>query len=133
MSEENVEVVRQAWKAFNEHGIEAAVEYYAEDCVVEALPEAPDRETRAGREGVRERNRVFNEAFGDLDWEPVEFIDAADDIVVAVIALHGRGQGSGTPIDAPIAFVYGLRDGMLVRDRPFRSKDQALEAAGQRE
>ena len=133
MSEENVEIVREAWTVFREQGIEGAVEYYAENCVVEALPDAPDPDTYEGRQGVRERHRFFHEAWGGLEWEPVEFINASDDIVVAVIAMRGRGQGSGAPIDVPMAFVYELRDGMVVRDRPFTSKDQALEAAGLRE
>ena len=75
MSEENVEIVRDAWRAFIERGLDGSAGYYAEDSVIEALPEAPDRATRHGREGI-------------------------------------------------------LRDSLVVRDRPFGSKDQALEAAG---
>jgi ketosteroid isomerase-like protein len=130
MSQENVEIVREAWAAFVERGVAGAVEYYAEDCVVEAFPEAPDRETRDGRDGVRERYRDFSEAWGDLTMEPVELIDAGAETVVAVVAMHGRGEGSGAVIDGPIVFVYELRDDMIIWDRPFRSKRQALEAAG---
>ena len=130
MSEENVEVVREAWRAFIERGVDGVAEYYAEDSVIEALPDAPDRATRNGREGVRKRYRDFSEAWEDLSWEPVEFIDAGDDIVVAVIVMRGRGQGSGAAVETPLAFVYELRDGKLVRDRPFTTRGQALEAAG---
>jgi hypothetical protein len=44
--------------------------------------------------------------------------------------MHGRGEGSGTVIDGLIVFVYELRDGMIIWDRPFRSKRQALDATG---
>jgi ketosteroid isomerase-like protein len=130
MSEENVEVVREAWAAFIERGIAGAEEYYAEECEVEAIPDAPDRETRVGREGLRERYRTFSEAWGDLVMEPTELIDAGDETVVAVVAMHGQGEGSGAVIDGLIVFVYELRDGMVIRDRPFTSKREALEAAG---
>jgi ketosteroid isomerase-like protein len=53
--------------------------------------------------------------------------------VVAVIAMHGRGKGSGAPFDLLPYFVYEVRDGRIVRDRAFTSKAQALEAAGLRE
>ncbi len=33
-------------------------------------------------------------------------------------------------LDFRPAFVYEVRDGKIVRDRPFMSKSQALEAAG---
>jgi ketosteroid isomerase-like protein len=129
MSQENVEVVRQAWRSYTDQGIDAALEYYSEDCVSEDLPELPDRATYQGREGLWERNRHFVEIWGDFVAEAVEFIDAGD-VVVAVIAMRGRGKGSGAPFDLRPYFVYEVRDGSIVRDRAFTSKAQALEAAG---
>jgi len=133
MSEENVEIVRQAWKGFTDRGLDAALDYFAGDCVCEDFPELPDHATYEGKEGVRERNRQFTETWGDLVFEPMEFIDAGVDVVVAVIAMRGHGSGSDAPIDAPAVFVYELRDGKIVRDRAFTSRSQALEAAGLRE
>ena len=130
MSQENVEIVRQGWQAFSDGGIDATLVYYAEDCVSEDFPELPDRATYEGRKGLRDRNRQFADSWGDLVIEPVEFIDGSDDVVVAVVAIRGSGKGSGAPLDAPAAFVYELRDGKIVRDRPFTSRNQTLEAAG---
>ncbi len=116
MSQENVEVVRQGWKAFTEGGIDATLDYYAQDCVCEDFPELPDAAT----------------SWEDLVIEPVEFIDAGDQVVVSA-AMRGHGRGSDTPMDAAAVFVYEVRDGRIVRDRAFRSRTQALEAAGLRE
>jgi ketosteroid isomerase-like protein len=130
MSQKNVEVVRGAWRSFNERGIDASLDYFAEDCVGEDVPELPDRATYEGREGLRERYWHFVETWGDFAAEPVEFIVVGDDVVVAVIAMRGRGKGSDAPFDFLPAFVYEVRDGRIVRDRPFMSRSQALEAAG---
>jgi ketosteroid isomerase-like protein len=131
MSQENVDVVRSSWRAYTDEGIDAAAEYFADDCVSEDVPDLPDRATYRGREGVRERERHFRETWGDWAWEPVEFIDAGDDVVVAVVAMRARGRGSGAPVELEAAaFVYELRDGRIVRDRAFTSRRQALEAAG---
>jgi ketosteroid isomerase-like protein len=129
MSQENVEIVRRAWKAYTDHGIGAAADYFAEDCVVEDFPDLPDRTTYVGREGLVERNRHFAEVWGDFVIDPVEFIDGGD-VVVVVWEIHGHGTTSGAPVDAPGVFVSELRDGKIVRDRAFTSKSKALEAVG---
>ncbi|HXE98709.1 MAG TPA: nuclear transport factor 2 family protein [Solirubrobacterales bacterium] len=134
MSQENVELVREAWGAFLTGGIDAALDYYAEDSVCEDWPELPDRSTYEGREGLRERNQQFAEGpWRDFDFEPTDFIDAGEGVVVAVVALRGHGRGSGVPVDTVAAFVYEVRVGRIARDRAFTSRSQALEAAGLRE
>jgi hypothetical protein len=51
MSQENVEIVRRAWRAYNDEGIEAATEYLANDCVCEDVVGLPDGATIAGGKG----------------------------------------------------------------------------------
>ena len=133
MSRENVEIAREAWKAFTDRGVDATLDYYAEDCVCEDFPELPDGTTYEGRKGVLDRYRQFADTWGDFVMEPIEFIDAGAGVVVAVIAMAGSGRGSGAPMDAPAAFVYEMRHGKVVRDRAFSSRSQALEAAGLRQ
>jgi ketosteroid isomerase-like protein len=62
-------------------------------------------------------------------FEPAEFIDAGSEVVV-VATMHGHGDVSDAPMRTTFAFVYEVRDGMIVRDRAFTSRYQALEAAG---
>jgi ketosteroid isomerase-like protein len=133
MSQKNVEVVRAAWRAYRDRGIGAALEYFSEDCLCEDFPELPDRATYHGRDGWRQRDRQFRRPWADIVFEPREFMDTGGDEVVVVAAMHGHGQGSEVPMRLTFAFVYELRDGSIVRDRAFTSKDQALEAAGLRE
>jgi ketosteroid isomerase-like protein len=132
MSQENVEIVREAWKLYMAHGsiVDAVLDYFAEDCVFEDFPDLPDPGTYVGKVGLRERDRHFAEIWGDYVIEPVEFIDGGGDLVVVRVTIRGHGKSSGAPVDAPTAFVYEIRDGKVIRDRAFRSKSQALEAAG---
>lgn len=111
-------------------GVDGVLDYFAEDCVCEDFPDMPDRATYEGKAGLRERDEHFAEIWGDLVIEPVEFIDAGEDIVVTVLSIRARGKGSGAPVDAPSAFVDELRGGKIVRNRAFTSKSQALQAAG---
>ena len=135
MTREHIDMVRRAWEAFGEsRDTDAAFDVgFAENCVLEDFPELPDSATYVGRDGLRERTRHFVDGWGQVAFDPIEFVDAGNDVVVVVVALTGHGEGSGAPLDTAISFVYDLRDGRIVRDRPFTSRSEALEAAGLRE
>jgi ketosteroid isomerase-like protein len=130
MGEENVETVRRAWETVASRGVPAALEFFAEDCVMEDFPELPDASTYLGKDGVIEIERHFRETWGDFEQEPVEFIDAGNDLVVAAVAMRGRGKGSGAPLDAQAFWVHEVRDGLIARMRAFTTRQQAFEATG---
>jgi ketosteroid isomerase-like protein len=130
VSQENVEIVRRAWDSYAEGGIEAISRSYADDCILEDIPDLPDARTYLGRAGCIERYWHFVETWGDFSIQPLEFIDAVDDNVVAVAAMTGRGPGSGLPLDASVAFAFELREGKIIRDRVFGSTSAALKAVG---
>lgn len=133
MSQENVELVRRCVEAINRGGLQAALEVLDEFC-------DPDVELRAvgrlpdlgrllrGREAV---GGYFAQLFGTFDYslEVDEFIDAGDAVVVVARQI-ARGRGSGAEVTNRIVFVYGMRDGKVTYLDAYRTKDDALEAAG---
>ncbi len=50
-----------------------------------------------------------------------------------VLREIGRGKGSGVAVDRPLATLYTVIDGKIVRITTFRTEQEALEAAGLRE
>ena len=74
----------------------------------------------------------MDEAFSEFRWEPQEFIDAGDAVVVTM-RFHSRGRGSEVETVSRGAQVYWLKDGKVVRYRQCQNRADALEAAGQRE
>src|SRR2546423_4035186 len=123
MSQENVELVREVWAAYENGGIEATSGYYAHDAVVDDFPDLPDGRRYVGFDGARERYWHFVRAWSDFSIEPVDFIDGGGDSVVVATAMVGCAPGSGLPLDAPAVFVWEVRDRKIVRDRAFtRSK-----------
>jgi uncharacterized protein len=134
MSQENVDIVRSAWSAYMAGDFERSLRCFAEDRVGDDFPDLPDQvSTYRCREGVRAREWRLRESWRELAFEPVEFIDAGDDVVVVVVALRGHARGGDVPITVPAAFLYELRDGRISRDCIFRSRDEALEVVGLRE
>lgn len=61
-----------------------------------------------------------------------ELIDAGDRVVV-VHHEWRRGKGSGVEVESRSANVFDLRDGKVVRRRPFADREAALDAVGLRE
>jgi ketosteroid isomerase-like protein len=88
--------------------------------------------TYHGHAGVRAVVAEFQESFPDYRAEVEEFIDAGEDVVVAV-HYSGHGKISGIEADLRVGQVWTVRDSKLVRWRIYRSKAEALEAVGLRE
>ncbi len=123
-----MERLRGAYQAFNEGGVEAILERLAPEFQgVRDRESSPDRETRFGKEGIKQLFDSYMEAFDVLRLEPEEFIDAGDQIVVS---LHQRirGKGSGAEVVGHIAHVWTMVGGAAVRLRVFGDKEGALKA-----
>jgi ketosteroid isomerase-like protein len=82
-----------------------------------------------GHEGVRQYWRETLAAFGEIDFEVEELIDA-DDQVLAVIREREVGRASGVPVEATHLVLYTLSGGKVVSMQVFDDRQQALEAAG---
>ena len=134
MSEENVEIVRAVNAAFNEGDLDAFLEFVAVDAELRDLANAPDQSgVVKGRAAIREVWTLWTEAFDDFRADVDEYIDRGDVVICAVHCL-GQGKGSGTSVDTHELHMYELREGRIVRATlGFRSKGEALEAAGLRE
>jgi ketosteroid isomerase-like protein len=138
MSQENVEVVRRLFAAFQSVDVDNFERRFDEvrelfDPKVEWVA-APHSllasEEYRGYDGVRRFWIQFLSPWDDYGVEVDELIDAGDQ-VVAVMRLSGRTNE--LEVDGARSSLLTLRDGSIVRIEPFASKDAALEAAGLRE
>ena len=135
MSQENVEIVRRLFEAFQagmERGDPGAFfdsETVADD--YEWITDVPieGRSVWRGREGFVEFVRAWTEDFEDWSIRVERWIDAGDDRVVALTHQSGTGKGSGVPVELKVGQVYELEDGRIARVRNYLNAD-ALEAAG---
>jgi uncharacterized protein len=129
MSEENVDLVRRGHVAFRDSGEEAIFEYLHADIDLTPVEELLDGETFHGHDGVRRFFQMLREAFGDFGWEPQEFVDQGDHVIV-VTRFFAAGRGSGVPVEAMIYNVWTVRHGKAVRVHGYLSRSDALGAAG---
>jgi ketosteroid isomerase-like protein len=81
-----------------------------------------------GRDGVRDWYEDTTEPWAELVAEPERFIDASGDRTVVVLALHARVAGGRVDLDARIAHVVTVRDGMIVRLDGYAEPEAAMAA-----
>jgi ketosteroid isomerase-like protein len=139
MSQENVELVRRAFAAFNRGGAEAVISegFWSPEVVWDASP--------SGIPGLAGVYRGYDEvrSFFEDDWfqafpfeeweiEVDELIDNGDQ-VVAMSRQRGRGVTSGAAGELELAQICTVRDGEIVRVETYLDRAKALEAARRRE
>jgi ketosteroid isomerase-like protein len=130
MSRENISVVRDAFRAFNTQGIDAALSFFSHDLVWYTTDRWVDSSAYRGHDGMRGLTGAFTENFDDLHFEVGNICDAQDH-VVALVHMTGRIKGSESPISQPVGLVVSdFRSGAFGEVRAFATWDQALKAVG---
>jgi uncharacterized protein len=132
MSQENVEVVRRGYEAFNRGNLDGMVADFAPTFEYVASGAVPGtRGVYRGPEGFKEFMGWFGE-FSGARADIKELTDAGDRVLAGITA-RGRGKRSGVESGWHLWHLWTLRDGKVVRGEGFTDRDEALEAAGLRE
>ena len=137
MSRENVEVVRQVYEAVARRDSSSILALYDADVKIDFAPgtladHVGGGTAWSGHDGLRRFDRELREAFEDFETNYEELIDAGD-YVVSVSRYRARGRKSGVKVDGPFQFlVWSIRGGKVTRVVWYSSRQDALEAAGQR-
>jgi ketosteroid isomerase-like protein len=131
MSQENVEIVRRAIRAWNRRDATEREALWHPDAEVDwSRSIGPLKGVYRGR-GARETFAGFFSTFDDVQTEAHDFIEAGSEVVVPNTA-HMRGR-DGIEVVARSTFVYTVENGRITRLRMFQDQSEALEAAGLRE
>jgi len=130
MSQQNVELVRNAFDAFTRGDTDGVLQLCHEDISITQPPELPgvSRQQR-GHSGVLEAFSIWPEQWDDYYIEILRTADSGDYVVVTT-RTGGRGKQSGVEVKMEFAFVFTVRDEKIVEMQIFMREDQALEAAG---
>jgi ketosteroid isomerase-like protein len=130
MSEENVEIVRDAFEAFGRDDIDRVLRLCDENIVVTQPPELPGvSPQQRGHSGVLEAFQIWPEQWDDYRIEIVRMADCGDRVFVTT-RTGGRGKQSGVEVEMDISFVFMVRNEKILEMQIFMREDQALEAAG---
>jgi ketosteroid isomerase-like protein len=104
---------------------------WAEDVEYRAIEGAiDDHGPIVGRDALREYATDWFDTIDGLELTPEEVIDAGEGTYVAVLRLTGKARGSEVPVQQHLSVIWTFRDGKLVRGREYRTREEAMRAAG---
>src|SRR5271169_6513109 len=140
MLDANVENLRAMLAVYSSQTIQAVLEAWRRGEVDPALldPEVtyedyelPDHvgEVFHGPEGVLEAMESWSEPYEEMTNE-LQRIVGSGDCLVAIHRFRARARHTGIEFDQPSAYVYGFRDGKIIRIQGFWDPQEALAAAG---
>src|SRR5436190_16312730 len=102
MSQENVELARQAYQAWNRGDLEWFLDHMTDD--FEFRPGLGFSDLDAvyrGKEGWSRFAETWHEAWEDITVR-VQRIEDLDDGIVALLTFDGRGRGSGVEVSVRV-------------------------------
>jgi ketosteroid isomerase-like protein len=116
VSQENVEIVRRVYAAWNRDDtaavlddLDPAMEWWDRD-------DDPDAMVHRGHDGVRDQISGIRDAWVEFQVRPQELIEAGDFVVAPYRALAG-GRTSGMELVVAEVHVFRLRAGKIVQLR----------------
>jgi ketosteroid isomerase-like protein len=128
MSQENVEIVRTAYEAWNAGDMDALRELNDPEVVMRTPPGWPEPGPFVGREAVMREWELIRETFVADALVPIDdFIDAADRVVVRQI---WRGEGQGPESNMEMTNVVTVRRGRIFYQEFFWDYAEALATLG---
>ena len=127
MASSGVEIVQEAFAAFARGDLEAVVDLSDPEIVVRD----PDRTGRAlhGPAGLRSFFEEWLENWEEYRSEPLEFIEAGDEILVHTMQT-GRGRLSGIELQQDLFQVFRVRDGRFLEYRIYTDRGEAFRSVG---
>jgi ketosteroid isomerase-like protein len=132
MSRENVNLAHQVIDAVEQRDVDRLIELSDPEVEWRSAFVVSASGLYRGHDGIREYVDNMNDAW-DIVRLDVDHEMGVGRVVVFVGRIHYRGKGSGVESETKSGYVLTFRDGRLLRFRPFRDPEDALEAVGLRE
>src|SRR5256885_9071217 len=131
MSQEDLNVVSDAFRALARGGVASAAGFWHPDINWRAMEGAPDDVGEMHGAGAARRYvQDWYEMFDGFTSEIEQLLDVGGEQVIAVVHNTGRANRSGISTEVRFAAHYTIRDGKIARVREYATRGEVLEAAG---
>ena len=128
MSQENVEIVKAWYDAFNREDWDAMIKDAAPGFEVDLSRAVGPWRGVFGLDQIRRVVGEFRETWESARLEAHEFIEAGD-LVVVPLTQHVKGRG-GIEVVVRGTFVWTIRNGAIERVTMYQERQDALEDLG---
>ena len=132
MSQENLELARAAYEAWNRGDLDTTLRDCHHDVEFVQDSRIPGAVELDGRAAARAWLESFQETWEWFRISP-ERIEAVGDRVLIVARISARGRMSEAEVEQRVGHVLTIREGQAVRWMSYAESADALEAVGLRE
>jgi ketosteroid isomerase-like protein len=129
MSQENVDVVRQALSALDRRDVDAYLTF-ASPAIELINPASPLQGPAIGHKGIRGFFRELSEYSKESEFRLEDIRAVGEQRVLAFFVITAVGRNSDVETSVKVAGVYDLEDGKIRRAEIFSDRAEALEAVG---
>jgi ketosteroid isomerase-like protein len=130
LSQENVDILRAGFDAFNQGDYDSWLVGFAEDVEVHDLADTPDTGIFRCHAGVRAWLAKLQMALATDSGSSQHPLTESRGVVVADVRASATGVGGGVPIEMSVYIVFRMRDDKIVWTQGFLDRAAALEAVG---
>jgi ketosteroid isomerase-like protein len=96
MSQENVEIARAAFEAWNAGELQDVLSHFHPELVYHPRADEPDPSPHVGRDAYERLVYGFVDSFSEVTFEVLELIDAGDHVIASTV-LHAGYAGREVP------------------------------------
>lgn len=125
MGTPNVETLREGYEALNRGDLSIVLGLLHPEIEWHEPAPSPEAGTHTGRESFERFLRSWLDTFDEFRVDPERVVEKGDRLI-AVVRQTGRGRSSGVAIEARLAHVWTISDGLAVRWESVADPDVAL-------
>ena len=129
MSQANVELVSQLYDAVNSGDRDATGRLIDPAAEFDWSRRMIDPSVERGSDEIAEAWSEMTAPWEDLTIEVDELVDHGDR-VLALVRVRGKGLASGAQVDASVAHLWTIRDGLVVQMTYYGDREEARQVAG---
>jgi ketosteroid isomerase-like protein len=132
MSQQTINILKEGLAAFNSGDVQRILAFVHPDFEGSVPPEfSAEPDTYRGHEGILRYFRTFDDAMQQVRFQPEQFWDAGDAVVVTM-RLTAKGRQTSILVEQRFAQVWTVRDGKAASVTTHATLSEALTAAGLR-
>ncbi len=129
MASENVDLIRLGFELFQRGGLESLLPYVDPEVEVYATATVLNAGTFHGHDGFLSWAREWLDAWSEVAYEPIDFIEVGSSVVVVPVNQRASGASSGIEVEQEITWLFETREGKITRFHLYDEREKALEVA----
>jgi uncharacterized protein len=127
MTSANVEIIRRGLDAYNRGDVDAMLETADPEIEFVPLRSLVVGGSYRGHDGIRQFFEDLEEEWENRSISREEFREH-EDTVLLLGEFEAKGKASGVQMRSPVAWLFELRAGKVVRMHAYSSQEEALRA-----